>query len=218
MSLPNNTILLTELQLDRIADGLTADGYVLFEDFLTPVLAQALLQEMQSFSELAFKPAAIGRDNLQQLNETVRSNSLHWLDGNTFVQNAYLAIMEQLRIGINRRLFMGLFDFECHYSHYRRGDFYKRHLDAFKGESNRVLSTVLYLNPDWCKKDEGELILYSDKQVSPLLMVEPKFNHCIIFLSDVFPHEVLVTQSDRYSIAGWFRINGSHGIKVDPAA
>lgn len=217
MSEPNTTFLLSELKIDHIADNLNTHGYVLLHDFLPFQLIQALLQELQGFSEQAFKPAAIGRDSLQQLNEKVRSNTLHWLEGDTTVQLHYLAIMEQLRIGINRRLFMGLFDFECHYSHYRPGDFYKRHIDAFKGSSNRVLSTVLYLNTEWHKDHKGELVLYSENHVSPLLIVAPKFNDCIVFLSDVFPHEVLVTQRDRYSIAGWFRVNGSHGIKIDPS-
>jgi SM-20-related protein len=209
---------LTDYQLDHIADRLTTHGYVLLNDFLSAGIADALLREVRGFSELAFKPAAIGRDNLQQLNENVRSNTLHWLDGDTHVQRVYLTIMEQLRIGINRRLFMGLFDFECHYSYYSKGDFYKLHVDAFKGSSNRVLSTVLYLNPGWRKEDEGELILYNHQQTSPLVTVLPNLNDCIIFLSDVFPHEVLVTQRDRYSIAGWFRVNGSYGTKIDPSS
>jgi SM-20-related protein len=210
--------LLSEFQIDYIAECLTAQGYCLLHDFLSPLLTHNILHELQGFSEQDFKPAAIGRELGQQLNDQVRSNTLHWLEGNTQVQRHYLAVMEQLRIGINRRLFMGLFDFECHYSHYSPGDFYKRHVDAFKGSSNRVLSTVFYLNTDWCKDDEGELLLYSDKQISPILIVAPKFNECVMFLSDVFPHEVLVTQRDRYSIAGWFRVNGSHGIKVDPSS
>lgn len=218
MSEKSSAVFLSAHQIDHIADNLTKDGYVLLHDFLSPILAQELLEEQYAFSERAFKPAGIGRDNMQQLNEKIRSNQLHWLGGDTKVQQNYLSVMEQLREGLNRRLFMGLFDFECHYSLYTSGDFYKRHLDAFKGASNRVLSTVLYLNPNWSQEDEGELILYNDKQVSPLLIVSPKFNHCIIFLSDVFPHEVLVTQRDRYSIAGWFRVNGSQGIKVDPSS
>jgi SM-20-related protein len=35
------------------------------------------------------------------------------------------------------------------------------------------------------------------------------FNSCMIFLSDTFPHEVLTSRSDRYSIAGWYRVNGN---------
>jgi SM-20-related protein len=87
-------------------------------------------------------------------------------------------------------------------------------LDAFKGfksgaQNNRLLSTVFYLNPDWAKNDGGELLLYADKKVSPLLIVPPLFNSCVIFLSDTFPHEVLTSSCDRYSIAGWYTGNGN---------
>jgi SM-20-related protein len=128
--------------------------------------------------------------------------------------------MEYLRIGLNRRLFMGLSDFECHFSHYSTGDFYQRHFDVFKGDtkqpgSTRVLSTVFYLNPEWVKNDGGELLLYVDEQVSPLLIMPPLFNGCVIFLSDTFPHEVLTSRSDRYSIAGWYRVNSNSTGHID---
>ena len=216
MSEPLDAHVLSEAQIDLIADKLTSDGYILLTDCLPVALAQALLSEMISLPEQAFKSATIGRDNLQQLNERVRSNTLHWLNGTTLVQRQYLAAMGQLREGLNRRLFMGLFDYECHYSHYAPGDFYKRHLDAFKGKSNRVLSMVLYLNPDWQREDEGELVLYAPDSDDVILQVEPRFNQCVIFLSDRFPHEVKVTRQDRYTIAGWYRINASIGGHIDP--
>jgi len=31
----------------------------------------------------------------------------------------------------------------------------------------------------------------------------------IIFLSDSFPHQVLLSHTTRRSIAGWFRVSGS---------
>jgi SM-20-related protein len=171
------------------------------------------MYEAKRLASTEFKPANIGRNETQQFNSKVRSDSTLWLEGNSATQQIYLDWMEQLRIGLNRRLFLGLFDFECHYSRYAKGDFYQRHLDTFKGDksgakSNRVLSTVFYLNPDWVKNDGGELLLYADKQVSPLLIVPPLFNSCVIFLSDTFPHEVLNSQCDRYSIAGWYKDNG----------
>ena len=124
--------------------------------------------------------------------------------------------MENLRIEINRRLFLGLFDYESHYAHYGPGDFYKRHVDAFKGSSNRLLSSVVYLNADWTEADQGELLMFHDEEVSPFLIVEPVFNQCVIFLSEQFPHEVRAAKRDRYSIAGWFRTNNSIGGQIDP--
>lgn len=205
---------LEEQLLDDIADVLALRGFIQLQNFLPEWLASQLLHEAKHLASVEFRPAGIGRNNSQQINSQVRTDSTLWLNGHSASQYSYLECMEQLKIGLNRRLFMGLFDFECHFSHYSKGDFYQRHLDAFKGDasrvrSNRVLSTVFYLNHDWSKNDGGELLLYADEQVSPILIVPPVYNSCIIFLSDTFPHEVLTSHNDRYSIAGWYKVNGS---------
>ena len=208
---------LSELLIDEIADALQQQGFIQLTDFLPDWLATELQQEAKRLSSIGFKPAGIGRQNNLQLNTQIRTDSTLWLEGESLQQQAYLQCMEQLRIGLNRRLFMGLFDFECHFSHYAEGDFYRRHLDAFKGRSNRILSSVFYLNENWHKNDGGDLLLYVDDQPSPLLVVPPLFNSCIIFLSDVFPHEVLVSYNDRYSIAGWYRLNSNSTTHLDPS-
>ncbi|MFT5841081.1 MAG: SM-20-related protein [Flavobacteriales bacterium] len=205
---------LEEQLIDDIADALMKQGFIHLQPFLPERLADQLMREAKRLALIEFTPAGIGRNNSQQINSQVRTDSTLWLNGNSLPQQIYLDCMEQLRIGLNRRLFMGLFDFECHFSHYSKGDFYQRHLDAFKGDtkqaqSSRALSTVFYLNPEWVENDGGELLLYADQQVSPLLIVPPLFNGCVVFLSDMFPHEVLTTRCDRYSIAGWFRVNGN---------
>jgi SM-20-related protein len=210
----NKNIHLAEPLIDEIADSLALRGFIQLQDFLPEWLADQLLLEAKHLVSTEFKPAGIGRNNSQQLNAQVRTDSTLWLKGNSDNQQSYLECMEQLKIGLNRRLFMGLFDFECHFSHYSIGSFYQRHLDAFKDDtsrapSNRVLSTVFYLNHDWGENDGGELILYADEQASPMLIVPPVFNRCMIFLSDTFPHEVLTSHSDRYSIAGWYKVNGN---------
>lgn len=38
----------------------------------------------------------------------------------------------------------------------------------------------------------------------------------MLFLSEEFPHEVLPASRERYSIAGWFRVNGNGAGRVDP--
>lgn len=209
-----------EQLIDEIADTLAQQGFIHLQHFLPEWLADQLMHEAKRLVTIEFKPAGIGRNNSQQVNSQVRTDSTLWLSGNSITQQTYLDYMEQLRVGLNRRLFMGLFDFECHYSHYSTGDFYQRHLDAFKGDtfqarSNRVLSTVFYLNSDWSQGDGGELLLYADKQVSPLLIVPPVLNSCMIFLSDTFPHEVLTSKCDRYSIAGWYRASGNSAEHLD---
>lgn len=111
---------------------------------------------------------------------------------------------------------MGLFDYEAHFAHYQPGAFYRRHLDAFRGRTNRVLTTLLYLNPDWQPGDGGELLLYPEQGEGVLERVSPRAGTLVIFLSARFPHEVLPAQADRYSIAGWFRVNNSINNQIDP--
>tara|TARA_B110000091_G_C13785115_1_gene462969 strand:+ start:486 stop:1142 length:657 start_codon:yes stop_codon:yes gene_type:complete len=210
-----NTALKEQL-IDNIAEALAERGFIHLQHLLPQWLVVQLMHEAKRLAAFEFKPAGIGRNNSQQLNTQVRTDSTLWLSNNSVIQQAYLDWMEQLRMGLNRRLFMGLFDFECHFSHYSTGDFYQRHLDAFKGRSNRILSSVFYLNPHWSENDGGELLLYADEQPSPLLIVPPRFNSGILFLSDVFPHEVLASQCDRFSIAGWYRVNNQSTEHVDP--
>lgn len=150
--------------------------------------------------------AGIGREQQHQLNETIRSDETRWLDPLNPIDQAYLNHMADFRLAMNQRLFLGLFDYEAHYAHYPTGAFYKRHLDAFKGESNRVLTTVMYLNPFWQTHDGGQLQIYDLQDDSLIVSVEPEMGTFVVFLSEQFPHEVLPAKRDRYSIAGWFRV------------
>lgn len=185
--------------------------------FLPSEISDGLFLEACQMDASDFKRAHIGREQQQQINDFVRTDQIHWVQGHTSSQQIFLLYIEQLRVELNRRLFMGLFDYECHFAHYGQGDYYKRHLDAFKGRSNRVLSTVLYLNPGWTQDDGGELVIYKKKQQEALLKVTPLFGTFVIFLSERFPHEVLPAKRDRYSVAGWFRVNNSLGGQIDPA-
>ena len=119
--------------------------------------------------------------------------------------------MEQLRRYLNRELFLGLFEYECHYAYYDVGAFYAKHLDAFKHNPNRIVSTVLYLNPNWKPGDGGELRLFAPQGTEecdrPLMTIRPEYGTLVAFLSEDIPHEVVISHKPRYSIAGWFRIN-----------
>lgn len=150
--------------------------------------------------------AGIGRQQDFQLNAQIRRDQTHWLHDDNPIDQHYLQVMNALREGLNQRLFMGLFDYESHYAHYPPGTFYKRHMDAFKGQNKRMLTTVLYLNPDWQSDDGGALHIYAPDTGAMIEQVTPEMGTFVMFLSEQFPHEVLTTQRDRYSIAGWFRM------------
>jgi SM-20-related protein len=128
-----------------------------------------------------------------------------WLSEIHPIEQAYLDAMDALKMQLNRQLFLGLRDFEAHFAHYPPGHFYQRHVDAFRGQSNRIVSSVFYLNPDWSEQDDGQLVLYKAGSDKPLQIVQPRFGSMVLFLSEQFPHEVRPARRDRYSIAGWFR-------------
>lgn len=201
-----------EPQLDAIADALVERGYLILDNSLPAALLGALFTHFEELQAEAFKSAGIGRQSDFQLEETIRSDKIHWIAPDSDATHAFLAAMEELRVGLNRRLFMGLFDYESHFAHYPEGAFYKKHLDAFRGkvgvgQANRVLSTVLYLNQEWLAEQGGELLIYAEDGDQVLERVAPVLGRLVIFLSEKFPHEVLPATRARKSIAGWFRVN-----------
>jgi SM-20-related protein len=200
---------LSEAMLDVIADALVDKGYVILSDIIPQDISLALLGKMRAAQIWEFEQAAIGRGIEQQINTDIRADKISWLEEEDAIDRGYLALMEQLREGLNLRLFMGLFDYESHYAVYETGAFYRKHVDALKGSQNRILSTVFFLNPHWQPDHGGELVIY-DEDDSQLDTVPPRMGTMAIFLSERFPHEVRETFATRISIAGWFRV--SHAI------
>lgn len=196
----------TESHYDRIADELAEKGYCVLPQLLPAELNLALHSRVLNLNQDDFQPAGIGRELDFQLNNSVRRDETRWLNQANAIDAAYIENMAEFRLAINRRLFMGLFDYESHYAHYAPGAFYKKHMDAFKGQSNRVLTTVLYLNPEWHTDDGGQLVIYTPDSDDIITTVNPNFGTFAIFLSEQFPHEVVKAQRDRYSISGWFRL------------
>ena len=203
---------------NRIARAVETDGYISDLFPLPEPMVGSLFTHLLAQDRSGFKCAGIGRASDHQVNPFVRSDEIIWVDHENGLASDgspvqdYLEWMESLRLALNRRLFLGLFDYECHYARYDKGAFYKRHFDAFKTDRNRVISTVLYLNPAWQPGDGGELVLYkpstpAEAEPEVLEVVQPLFGKMVIFLSEDFPHEVLLSNKPRYSLTGWFRLN-----------
>lgn len=201
---------------EQIAEEIYQQGYSVLSHALPEPLCQALAAEVRALPKDRFSRAGIGRQDDHIKEKTIRRDEICWIDNNTEPGREWLAWAGELQQAINRRLFLGLFSFESHYAHYRGGDFYKVHRDAFRGQQNRVLTVVAYLNPGWRAEDGGELLVYPDEGHEPLLKVLPESGTLVVFLSEEFPHEVLPAQVDRYSIAGWYRINSGNSHRVDP--
>lgn len=202
----------------RIADDLYVQGWSVCTDYVPEDLRAALLADLAAQEEAGrLTLAAVGRDTTQTVETTIRNDRTLWLAGRDAASAAYLDLMGRLRLDLNRRLILGLFEYEAHYARYDAGGFYRKHVDALHGERNRVVSTVTYLTPDWAESDGGHLVLYDAvDQDRAIARVLPAAGTLAVFLSEEIPHEVLPPARPRNSIAGWFRCNPSGEDRVDP--
>jgi len=200
-----NSSGVTYLPFNTIIDDLAERGWSLQASFLPSDLTHELAAECRRReTEGALAPAGIGRGEAMAVREGIRGDHIQWLEeGQSAVCDRYLALMDELRLSLNQTLFLGLEEFECHFALYPPGAFYKTHLDRFRDDDSRCVTAVAYLNPDWQEGDGGALRMHFDD--GSHLDIPPLAGSLVVFLSDRFPHEVLVTQTDRLSLTGWFR-------------
>jgi SM-20-related protein len=200
----------------HVAAELTSNGYVVVDAFLDAATVRTLAAEcLDLHAQGNLRPAAIGRAEGRHTDVAVRSDCTHWFDPAMLspAQARYWSRMDVLRRALNRTLLLGLEELEAHFALFPPGAGYARHRDRFRDDDARVLSTVLYLNPDWLEHDGGALRLYLDGGgLSRLSMasgayrdVYPAASRLVVFLSADFEHEVLPATRDRLSIAGWQR-------------
>jgi SM-20-related protein len=193
----------------HVAADLEGRGYCSVADFLDAAATGELAAECRALrAREELRPAAIGRTGSRNVDAHIRGDAIRWFDpaALTLAQSAYWSRMEALRASLNRRLLLGLEELEAHYAIYPPGAHYARHRDRFRDDDARVLSSVLYLNPDWRETDGGALRIHLDAAAPPShLDVYPLGGTLVLFLSADFDHEVLPTSRERLSIAGWFR-------------
>ena len=200
-----------EPHITAVIEQVHERGFAVTDAACPHSLCTQLLARAISDTE-AYEDAGIGPAGAQQLNQFVRRDAIRWIDGAHTATGQYLDWAETMRLQFNRQLMLGLFEYECHFARYPVGGFYRTHVDAFRGESNRVLSTVLYLNPDWNCDDGGELVIYAEDRTTVLEKVTPRFGTFVTFLSEEFPHEVLPANRPRYSLTGWFRVSNANPV------
>lgn len=200
-----------------LLNDLHTKGWSVQDDFFSDAFTDKLIEEVQGIQNQSMLQAGVGRKQDHQVVLDARRDYIKWIDPINETRKTFLDEMEALRIVLNRQFFLGLFDFEAHFARYEKGAFYEKHLDAFKGESNRILSIVLYLNEDWQEGDGGELVIYdehdSGRELGRFL---PQKGRLAVFLSEDFQHEVKVAKRTRHSIAGWFRVNNTTAKTLDP--
>jgi SM-20-related protein len=184
-----------------------SSGFMLLDNFLNHSDAMAIRDYIlvQASSGLLRK-AGIGRQVDFAIEESRRGDFIQWIDSGNAPEAAlrFLENIDALRVFLNRNFYLGLQDFETHYTVYPPGTKYERHVDRHRSGSSRRVSFVFYLNPGWSFEHGGELVLYQHSGESH--RIEPVFSRLAVFLSEL-EHEVLVTHHDRVSITGWMRDN-----------
>ena len=194
---------------DLVADELSEWGWLTLD--LSAQLGADLIAGLRREVDILEKTAALERAGVGRGNDFIRDRAIRrdriaWLNGETTSQQRLFRVLDDLRVGLNRRLFLGLQRFEAHYASYQPGDFYRRHLDSFRGRASRVVSLVLYLNEQWQSGDGGELQVFNRENPEEVVgRVLPEAGRAVIFLSEEVPHEVLPAGRTRHSIACWFR-------------
>ena len=152
-------------------------------------------------SQAAWRAAGIGAAHSTNL--AIRGDRTHWLSSeNSAVEADVLGMLDRLRCALNQTLWLNLASVEAHFAHYAPGTGYARHKDVFQHDAQRVISFVLYLNPEWQPADGGRLELYLPEGVQ---FVPPTSRSAVLFVSADIEHAVERTNRDRYSIAAWFR-------------
>ncbi len=207
------------LQIASAIEKLGVVGYAVSTAMLPLDLVASLAAEQrrrEGVGELV--EAGTGRGAGQAVGAAQRRTQSSWFSEETAAERHYLAFAERMRLAINRRLFLGLFEFEAQFLHYPPGGFYRRHIDALHGERNRIVSMIAYLNEDWTREDGGALSVWAAGGVGePVEEVMPLAGTIVLMLSEEIPHEARVAQRERRAIAGWFRSNPSSTQRVDPA-
>jgi SM-20-related protein len=197
-----------ESVFDRCSQLLSRNHYAVIDEFLTTCEVSNILRGLESkYSQDKFKKAGIGQNSECKNDSQVRGDFIHWVDSQkTFeLKQRFIPYLNDFIDHLNQKCFLSIKDYEMHYSVYPKGTYYKRHLDQFKKDDNRVLSFICYLNFDWKESDGGGLRIYTNQENKDDQCVDivPKAGRLVCFKSDVLEHEVLVTNKERYSLTGW---------------
>lgn len=188
-----------------VSADLRAGGISIRDQFVCAADVLAL-RECARVRELRgdFAPARVGRQGSEQRRDNIRGDFTCWLSEPLQPpERVLLKSLEELRRQLNRDAFLGLFELELHYARYPAGAAYSRHVDQPMGSTQRKVSLVLYLNPEWQSTDGGILRIHGADDA--FVDVEPIAGRLVCFLTPGREHEVLQARRERLSISGWFR-------------
>lgn len=184
-------------------DFFEKNGYAVIDNALETEVVNKLYRHIGELRDKELmKKAGIGKKEDFQVAPDKRGDFIFWLNQEepNEVEIPFLEMLKNVISELNRNFYLGIRDFEAHYTHYPSGTRYMAHVDRHQKSSSRVVSFVFYLNENWNVEHGGQLRLYNEENATT--DVQPSAGRLVIFLSDKL-HEVLITNRERRSITGW---------------
>jgi len=192
-------------QFEEIVESFIEHKVGISEFFLAAGLTAMLQQHVHRLNQDGVMiSGGIGNDTIQNHNDRVRSDKIHWLDKkNKYVEEVgFLEHVEDFIDYLNKTCYAGINAYEFHYALYEQGSFYKRHRDQFRNDNNRKYSLISYLNDDWLEADGGQLWIHHDTETQKIV---PTGRKAVFFESNEMEHEVTVAARQRMSVTGWLK-------------
>ncbi len=175
------------------------------EDFIEKSLSVNLKENLIAlFTAKQLQSAGTGNNIHIEHDKLFRSDIIYWLDRkhNDVYENEFFDLLDSFVSHLNETCYTGITGYEFHYTLYKEGSFYKKHIDQFRNNDSRQYSMIMYLNDDWKEKDGGELCLHHKGK---LQNISPTNGKMVFFKSNELEHEVLLTNKPRMSITGWLK-------------
>ena len=190
---------------DEEIQSLGERGWFTRASFLGEAEARAIHAEAQARVEAGqLRPAGIRRGADHMLDRDTRGDFITWVkeeeQGSAIsrLREAYATLGEAL----SAEAYLGLGRFDLQLAWYPgNGARYARHFDAFPGQSNRRVTALYYLNPNWVPAHGGLLRIYPE---GGPVDVEPTLDRLVVFLSERIEHEVRPAQGPRLALTAWF--------------
>ena len=180
-------------------------GWFTREDFLGQAEARAIRAEALARVDAGrLRPAGIRRGADHSLDRATRGDLITWVEPGEGepALGRLCAAFSALGEALSAEAYLGLGRFDLQLACYPGGgEHYARHMDAFPGQSNRRVTAIYYLNPDWVPAHGGLLRLHPEEGV---VDVAPRLDSLVVFLSERIEHEVLPAHAPRLALTAWY--------------
>jgi SM-20-related protein len=192
-------------KFDILIDSYLLNKIGIAQEFIDARLSKLLIEHIGVLlKEDKFVAAGTGVSDEVVHDLKFRNDTIYWLDRQhqSYIENLFLDYIDSFVQFLNTTCYTGITSYEFHFAVYKKGNFYKKHLDQFKHNNSRAYTMIFYLNENWKEGDGGELCIHS---IDGLELISPIEGKSIFFKCNEIEHEVLLNHKTRMSITGWLR-------------